>query len=930
MLAATVIDDFDDVTVGINAGPAVIELAPRITDPALNGNIIRFASNMGDVFVQLYNNETPLSVTNFMQYVNSDPNSAFTYNNAIIHRADSLGNGEQFVVQGGGFRYSEADIFTSISAYPFVTNEHRANTALRGTLSYAKRGNNPNSASNQFFFNLRDNSDILDDQNGGFTTFGRVLGSGMTVVDAMAALPRFNFAPSDPNTPFGTVPLRNYTNGQPYVSENFVTFSTITLTSRMTYTVTVADPTKVSAQIIEGNLSLSYIANATGSTTVTVTGTSRDGGDPVSDTFTVSIGIPTVTTTQASTASVQPGTSFTITSLGVTDQGTDTVAAIQYWRDANANGTFESGSDLLVATATSAEGNWLATIPTGETASGLYTYFARPTDNDNIFGFVASTQVRINANPTLGGVSSSTSSVPQGQAIDLTAVDAADTDSAIERVRYYRDLNGNGTLELDIDDEIGDSGSDETNFRSRITTTGFPFGSVTILARAEDEFGGLSGVAATTITLLANPPTLGSVRASPSLIPNAGTPVVLTASGYRDRDGLVTGVEYWRDNGDGTFNTDTDTFLGGSNTARGGYRFEASTDGFDPGTYTFFARAVDNAGLLSEAVATSARINAAPTIAALTADSESVERLSFFTLIASGVADDTTVRSVTFYRDTDGIAGLNTANERAIGRGRRNADGSWSLRINTRGFANGENTFYAVATDANNGVSSPAITTATIVNALPTASGITVRTPIVANLGNDITLTVRSPKDRDGTVSLVRYYLDTNNNGQVDLEGAVTDLYLAENNRRSYGVTFNTSNFQIGANTVLAQVEDNDGDRSSPASAQVFVNAAPTIDSFSVPDTSVVNGERFTVAAGNVADADGSVRSVDFYIDTNGDGEFTSGTDRSLGRGRNVDGVWSLTTSVRNVGTGVRSIFARATDNSGGFSNVREAEILIA
>jgi len=928
MLAATVIDDFDDITVPINSTGNVIELANRIDDTTLNGTVVKFASNVGDIYTLLYNTATPLSVANFLRYVDSAPTSGFSYNETFIHRSVP-----GFIVQGGGFAYRGgsvlADLESTISQYAPVLNEHIANTALRGTLSYAKLGDNPNSATNQWFFNLANNSSNLDNQNGGFTTFGRVLSNGMTVVDAIAAVPRFNG--TGINSAFDNLPLRNVDDSVTIPQrENFVAFTNITRAARVTYTVTVADPTKVSAQIIDGNLSLSYLANTTGSTTVTVTGTSRDGGDPISDTFTVNIGIPTVTTTQASTASVQPGTSFTMTSLGVADEGSGTVASIQYWQDANGDGSFNATQDSLVATATSSEGNWLASIPTGDTASGLYTYFARPRDNDNIFGFVASTQVRINANPTLAGISSSASSALQGQNLDLSAVNAADSDDSVDKVRYYRDINANGTLELDIDTEIGESGNDSTAFRARINTTGFPFGSVTILAQAEDDFDALSNVVATTITILENPPTLTSIRATPALIPNAGTPVVLTGSGFRDRDGTVAGIEYWRDNGDGVFNTDDDTFLGGSTTSRGGFRFEAPTNGFTPGTYTFFGRAVDNSGLFSTAVATTARINAAPVIATLASDAESIERLSFFTLTASGVTDDTTIKSVTFYRDVDGNDAFDSAVDRSIGKARRNADGTYSLRISTKGFAAGTNTFFAVATDANRGVSNVASTTAEVVNAVPTATGITIRPTIVANQGDPLTLTVRGPKDRDGTISLVRYYLDTNNNGSVDLEGAVTDIWLGENPSRSYAITFATTAFQVGANTVLAVVFDNDGGQSQTVSTQVLLNAAPTIGSLTVPDTTVLNGERFTVAAGDVADSDGTVRSVTFYIDSDGNGEFNLSIDRVLGNGRNVNGVWSLTTSVRNVTPGVWSIFARATDNTRGFSQAREGEILVA
>jgi cyclophilin family peptidyl-prolyl cis-trans isomerase len=69
----------------------------------------------------------------------------------------------------------------------------------------AKLGNDPNSATNQFFFNLSDNSSNLDTQNGGFTVFARVA-EGMDVVDAMAGAA--TETRNDPaGNPFENVPV---------------------------------------------------------------------------------------------------------------------------------------------------------------------------------------------------------------------------------------------------------------------------------------------------------------------------------------------------------------------------------------------------------------------------------------------------------------------------------------------------------------------------------------------------------------------------------------------------------------------------------------------------------------------------------------------------------------------------------------------------
>ena len=151
------------------------------TKPA-QATVVEFQTVMGNFEVNLYDNATPATVANFLEYVN---NAA--YSDAIFHRSVA-----GFVIQGGGFAYDPADTIVAIPSNPPVTNEPEfAN--VRGTIAMAKIGGDPNSATNQWFFNLSDNTANLDGQNGGFTAFGEVVGDGMDVVDAIAALPTFPF-----------------------------------------------------------------------------------------------------------------------------------------------------------------------------------------------------------------------------------------------------------------------------------------------------------------------------------------------------------------------------------------------------------------------------------------------------------------------------------------------------------------------------------------------------------------------------------------------------------------------------------------------------------------------------------------------------------------------------------------------------------------
>jgi len=127
---------------------------------------------------------------NFTSYVDDG-----SYANILAHRLV-----KDFVLQSGGFKIPAAnaqgnvpipsDDAWVVRASKPVENEYspwRPN--IRGTIAMAKIGGNPNSATNQWFLNLSDNTEILENQNEGFTTFGRTAGvEDLRVMDALAEL----------------------------------------------------------------------------------------------------------------------------------------------------------------------------------------------------------------------------------------------------------------------------------------------------------------------------------------------------------------------------------------------------------------------------------------------------------------------------------------------------------------------------------------------------------------------------------------------------------------------------------------------------------------------------------------------------------------------------------------------------------------------
>ena len=166
-----------------------------LAQPA-SATIVQVQTVLGDFQVNLFDKTTPQTVANFLAYVNAN-----AYTNNVVHRSEP-----GFVIQAGGFSYPGTLPLLAVPTNASVANEP-VYSNVRGTIAMAKIASNPNSATNQWFISLADNSANLDAQNGGFTVFGQVTGNGMAIIDAIAALNRFTMSGG-----FTSLPLRNYTS----------------------------------------------------------------------------------------------------------------------------------------------------------------------------------------------------------------------------------------------------------------------------------------------------------------------------------------------------------------------------------------------------------------------------------------------------------------------------------------------------------------------------------------------------------------------------------------------------------------------------------------------------------------------------------------------------------------------------------------------
>jgi peptidyl-prolyl cis-trans isomerase A (cyclophilin A) len=172
------------------------------TAAAADAPKVKFATTAGDFVVEVYPDKAPKTVENFLQYVKDKH-----YDGTIFHRVIN-----NFMIQGGGYDAKYAEKPTR----PPVVHEGQEAIAKGGphntvgTVAMA-RTNDPNSATAQFFINVKDNA-FLDPAPGkpGYTVFGKVV-SGMDVVEKIKATPTGSGGPFPTDVPQTPVVIKSAT-----------------------------------------------------------------------------------------------------------------------------------------------------------------------------------------------------------------------------------------------------------------------------------------------------------------------------------------------------------------------------------------------------------------------------------------------------------------------------------------------------------------------------------------------------------------------------------------------------------------------------------------------------------------------------------------------------------------------------------------------
>lgn len=292
LLSLAVAAPVANVTAAFGSNSSTINLSGTFSDDTF----VQMTTSEGTIDLELFDSQAPLTVTNFLSYVNS---TTFNYNNTVIYRAV-----QDFVIQTG-LDYAVDANNQILASGPSAVNNIVSPTALdpnfsapkvpnefdpsrsnvRGTIAMAKLSGDPNSASTEWFINLADNSSNLDNQNGGFTVFGKVIGNGMQVADTIGNLPTVGGSGS-----FAALPLIGNPGGNILANNLVMTSSMAVIPPGITYSVTSSNSAVVTPSVSGTNLSLSY-GSQPGTANVTVTATDA-AGNTVNDVFAVTLQVP--------------------------------------------------------------------------------------------------------------------------------------------------------------------------------------------------------------------------------------------------------------------------------------------------------------------------------------------------------------------------------------------------------------------------------------------------------------------------------------------------------------------------------------------------------------------------------------------------------------------------------------------------------------
>jgi cyclophilin family peptidyl-prolyl cis-trans isomerase len=275
-----------------------VSLNQYFSDATLPGTLVSFNTSEGEIQVGLTDAATPLTVANFLSYVESG-----AYTGTFFHRSASFegttpsATTPADIIQAGGFNISNGSI-ASIATNAPVQDEYTSELYgdVAGTIAMAKTSQ-ADSATSEFYFNENDNSQALDtpttDSNGvmtSYTVFGKVLSGGPVVKD-IAELPTYNLGSALTDVPVTGLTASQISSGASLGESNLVFINSVSSEPGTSYTVTSDVPSLVTPTVTNGVLTLGYTAGQYGTAEISVVATNLDGTS-ATETFPVTVPNP--------------------------------------------------------------------------------------------------------------------------------------------------------------------------------------------------------------------------------------------------------------------------------------------------------------------------------------------------------------------------------------------------------------------------------------------------------------------------------------------------------------------------------------------------------------------------------------------------------------------------------------------------------------
>jgi len=316
--------------------------------------------------------------------------------------------------------------------------------------------------------------------------------------------------------------------------------------------------------------------------------------------------------------------------------------------------------------------------------------------------------------PVVNSFSISPSTFQVGTPMQLTA-NATETNGTIANVKFYIDVDGTPGLNPNTDFFLGTATSSTSTFTLTANTSQYTPGTYTVYAYATDGTGQTAQKSAVITATATSKPVINSFTVNPTTV-YIGDYDVFSASASAINGSIANVKFYIETDGKSGVDVNSDQFLGTGTLTNGAYVLNVDTTHFMFSDYNVYAVATDTNNVSVQQTAVLAVRPRSNLMNSFTITPNPTTVGSTVTLTATANEPFSKITSFTFYRETNGLAGLQrgsdtvlgtvnsvdgttSTEETVVGTANNVINGIGTITVNTAGMAAGTYTYYAFATD---------------------------------------------------------------------------------------------------------------------------------------------------------------------------------------------------------------------------------------